>query len=154
MKSHLERMLRSMAWADQVVLKALRDCPEAQNEGIRLFGHVLAAEDIWLSRIERRQASLTVWPELDLAGCERLAGANAQGYEAMLSKLSEPKLNQVVVYRTTKGEEFSTPLVDILTHVVIHGPYHRGQIARVIGAAGGTAPSTDFITYVRIAEPR
>jgi uncharacterized damage-inducible protein DinB len=154
MKSHLERMLRSMVWADQVVLKALRDCPEAQNEGVRLFAHVLVAEEIWLSRIERRQASHAVWPQLDLVGCESLAAANAEGYAALLSRLSEADLDGKVVYRNTSGEEFSTSLVDILTHVVIHGAYHRGQIARVFGAVGTSAANTDFITFARITEPR
>ena len=154
MKTHLQRMLRSMDWADQAVLTALRGCPEAQSEGVRLFAHVLSAEEIWLSRIERRQASHAVWPELDLAACERLATANAEGYAALLGGLSEADLDRDVVYRNTKGEEFTTPLVDILTHVVIHGAYHRGQIARVFGASGATPPSTDFIIFARIAEPR
>lgn len=154
MKAHLERMVRSMVWADHVVLKALRDCPEAQSEGVRLFAHVLAAEEIWLSRIEDRQASHAVWAQLDLAGCESLAYANAEGYGAVLGGLSDADLDEKVTYRNTKGEEFSTPLVDILTHVVIHGAYHRGQIARAFGAARAAAPSTDFILYTRAAEPR
>jgi uncharacterized damage-inducible protein DinB len=154
MKAHLERMLRSMAWADQEVLRALRDCPESQSEGIRLLAHLLAAEHVWLSRIERRPASHIVWPQLDLAGCEHLAGANAEGYAAMLSGLSEADLGANIVYRNTKNEEFATPLVDILTHVVIHGAYHRGQIARAFGAAGAAAANTDFITFTRVAEPQ
>ena len=48
--------------------------------------------------------------------------------------LSEADLEEKVEYRNTKNEEFATPLVNILTHVVIHGAYHRGQIARVIGS--------------------
>ena len=58
---------------------------------------------------------------------------------SMLSRLSEADLDGMVVYRNTKGEEFASTLVDILTHVVIHGAYHRGQIARVLGAAGTSA---------------
>ena len=57
MKRYLDRMVRSMVWADHMVLTALRDCPEAPSEGVRLFAHVLAAEEIWLSRIEDRPAS-------------------------------------------------------------------------------------------------
>jgi uncharacterized damage-inducible protein DinB len=154
MKAHLERMLRSMVWADQVVLAALRDCPEAQSEGLRLFAHLLAAEEVWLSRIECRQASHAVWPQLDLAGCEHLAGANSKAYATLLGGLSEAALDGEVVYRNTRGEEFTTPLIDILTHVVIHGAYHRGQIARAFTAVGSHAANTDFITFTRVAEPR
>ena len=107
-----------------------------------------------MSRIEDRQASHAVWAQLDLAGCESLAYANAEGYGAVMGGLSDADLDEKVIYRNTKGEEFSTPIVDILTHVVMHGAYHRGQIARAFGAAGAAAPSTDFILYTRVAEPR
>ena len=33
------------------------------------------------------------------------------------------------------------------------GLYHRGQIAKAIGRSGGVAVNTDFITFVREAEP-
>ena len=51
MKARFERMLRSMAWADREILQALRDCPAAQEQGLPLLAHLLAAEHIWLSRI-------------------------------------------------------------------------------------------------------
>jgi uncharacterized damage-inducible protein DinB len=38
---------------------------------------------------------------------------------------------------------------DILTHVLLHSAYHRGQIASQTRAAGGTPAYTDFIHAVR-----
>ena len=38
-------------------------------------------------------------------------------------------------------------------HVVIHGAYHRGQIAKLIGRAGGKSLDTDFILFARDIEP-
>jgi uncharacterized damage-inducible protein DinB len=40
-------------------------------------------------------------------------------------------------------------VIDILTDVVIHGAYHRGQVARIIGRGGGQSPNTDYIAYIR-----
>ena len=37
----------------------------------------------------------------------------------------------------------------MLAHVVLHGSYHRGQIAMLLGQAGAAAPYTDDIEYVR-----
>lgn len=45
-----------------------------------------------------------------------------------------------------KGRSLS-PVLDILRHVVTHGPYHRGQNAKVIGSSGGVAVNTDFVTF-------
>src|SRR5262245_16544023 len=149
MKAHIERMLRSMAWADQKVIAAVRDNPAAQPEALPLLGHLLAAEHHWLGRIEQREPRVTIWPQLTMAECEALAGENAAGYAAMLSRLSEADLSTSVRYRNLKGLEFTTPLLDILTHVVIHGAYHRGQIAKAIGRTGVQAVNTDFIAFTR-----
>src|SRR3954453_20573888 len=88
-KAHLERMLRSMAWADREVLQALSDCPAAQEEGLPRLAHPLAAEHIWPSRITGREASHPVWPQLDLAGCQALAQENASGYLSLIERLIE-----------------------------------------------------------------
>jgi uncharacterized damage-inducible protein DinB len=44
-------------------------------------------------------------------------------------------------------------VIDILTHVVVHGAYHRGQIAKLLGRAGVAAVNTDYITFARVVEP-
>ena len=153
MKAHVERMLHSMAWADQQVLAALRACPAAQAEALPLLAHLLAAEHIWLSRLTHREASHPVWPQLTLAECANLAQENAAGYLALVGRLSASDLGAVLRYRNTKGEEFVTPVIDILTHVVIHGAYHRGQIAKALGRAGTPAVNTDYITFARSVAP-
>jgi uncharacterized damage-inducible protein DinB len=40
----------------------------------------------------------------------------------------------------------------VLTHVVLHGAYHRGQIAADLRAAGLEPPYTDFIEAARRGE--
>ena len=90
---------------------------------------------------------MPVWPTLSLAECETLAAQNASGYTEYLEKLTDSGLASRVRYRNTKGDEYTNSVLDILTHVVIHGAYHRGQIARIIGRAGGQTPNTDYIAY-------
>jgi uncharacterized damage-inducible protein DinB len=153
MKAHIERMIRSMVWADRQVCAALRDCPAAQNEGLPLLAHLFAAEHIWLARLEARQARYPVWPKLTVAGCEALANDNAAGYASFAASLGETDLGRGVQYRNTKGEEFAAPVIDILTHVVIHGGYHRGQITKALGRAGAQTVNTDYITFARSVEP-
>jgi len=142
-----------MAWADTQALAALRDCPAAQAEALGLFAHVLAAEHIWLARLQGREASRPVWPALSIPECEAVAAENAASYAAYVDTQAEPDLTTVVRYQNSKGEEFANTVLDILTHVVIHGAYHRGQIAKAIGRAGGQAVNTDYIIFVRSVEP-
>jgi uncharacterized damage-inducible protein DinB len=149
MKSHIGRMLNAMIWADIQIFAALRDFPPAQPDALPLLGHILAAEHHWLCRLEDRDARVAVFPALTIPECEALAAENAREYQAYFGKLTEADLAAVVHYRSNKGDECTSSVIDVVTHVVIHGAYHRGQIARVIGRGGGQPPNTDYMAFVR-----
>ena len=153
MKAHLTRMFRYVAWADRRALDALRATPGAQPEAVPLLAHLLAAEHVWLARLEQREPRHPVWPTLTLDECDALAAENEAGYGAFLGRVGDDQLGAVVRYRTTRGDEWETPVVDILTQVITHGSYHRGQIAKAIGRSGGTAVFTDFIIFSRDVGP-
>jgi len=67
----------------------------------------------------------------------------------MLDILSAEKLAGELVYKTTKGIEYRTPVGDILMHLVLHSAYHRGQVAAAIREAGGKPAPTDYVVYAR-----
>jgi uncharacterized damage-inducible protein DinB len=142
-----------MSWADRQTLAALRDCPAAQVEALPLLAHVLGAEHIWLSRLRSQPVAHSVWPTLTAIECEKLVDENADGYESFLTGLGDDNFAAVIRYRNTQGDEFASTVIDILTHVVVHGAYHRGQIAKVLGRAGVAAVNTDYITFTRVVEP-
>ena len=149
MKPHLERLFRFVVWADRRTLESVRATPAAQIEALRLLAHIFAAEHVWLSRLEQREPGHAVWPTLTLDECEELAAENGTGYRAYLAQLSDDQLTAMMHYRNAAGQEFATPVLDILLQVITHGGYHRGQIAKIIGRAGGTAINTDFIMFAR-----
>jgi uncharacterized damage-inducible protein DinB len=146
-------MFRYAAWADRRTLEALRASLGAQSEAVPLFAHILAAEHVWLSRLELRDPRHPVWPSLTLDQCAALAAEIESGYAAYLDRLEDAPPVEAIRYRNSQGQEFVTPALDILTQVVTHGPYHRGQIAKIIARAGGTPLNTDYITFTRETEP-
>jgi uncharacterized damage-inducible protein DinB len=152
MESHIGRMLRAMTWADAQMLGALHDDAPGKDEALPMFAHLLAAEHRWLSRLQGQEPRFSVWPTLTFSECELLAADNAAGYTDYLATLKNADLETVMRYRDSKGTEYANSVLDILTHIVIHGAYHRGQIARVIGRAGGQPMNTDYIAYVRSVE--
>jgi uncharacterized damage-inducible protein DinB len=147
MRDYYARLFRYTEWADRRVLAALRANPPAQPDALPLFAHVLAGEHVWLSRIRGVEHRIDVWPQLTPDQCEPVIAENAAGYAAVVAAAAD--FAATVHYRTLAGVEYDTPLGDILTHIITHGGYHRGQIARVIGRSGGTGANTDFITFVR-----
>jgi len=103
---------------------------------------------LWLARLEGETSELPVWPDLSLKDCgkrlgemSRLLGDVAQ---AGPERLAEP-----VSYTNSKGESWTNTVEEILTHLVIHSAYHRGQIASDVRAAGQTPAYTDYIHAVR-----
>ena len=92
---------------------------------------------------------MPVWPELPLAGfsveIKRLAGI----WRDYLSEPAAARLGQPVAYVNSKGESYTSSVEDILTHVVFHGAYHRGQIAASMRVSGFEPAYTDYIHSIR-----
>ena len=142
----LHEMFEHLSWANARVLDALRQTPE--REAVRLFAHVLAAEALWIARIEGRPSAHAVWPELALDECESLGRENARSFCALQARGAE--LDTVDVrYTNSAGYAFHNTATEILTHVALHGHYHRGQIARDLRGANIAPPYTDFIGFAR-----
>ena len=113
------------------------------------MSHILAAERLWLERLQQKPQSLPVWPKLDQQGCEAEASELGRLWKKYLGELSPAAFERIVEYRNSKGEAWSNRVEDILTHVLMHSAYHRGQIASHMRASGETPAYTDFIHAVR-----
>jgi uncharacterized damage-inducible protein DinB len=148
MSQPLERMLRYDRWANQETWRSLQN-GTAPARSVRWLGHIIGAEFLWLSRIEGKAAELAVWPELSLEECKRrLAELSNRRLEQLATESSGP-LNRRVGYTNSRGEAWTSTLEEILTHLVIHSAYHRGQIASDLRAAGAEPAYTDYIHAVR-----
>ena len=141
-------LFEHMYWADARVLAALHS-GRVTEEAIELYAHLLAAELVWLARIEGREQPVPVWPEPDLDLCGKMSRKAASGYQNLISALTSVELGREVDYANSAGEKFKTPVRDILLHVALHGAYHRGQIARIMRISGATPSPTDYIAFVR-----
>jgi uncharacterized damage-inducible protein DinB len=90
-----------------------------------------------------------VWPVLSLDECALLGRENVDGFNSIVSGLGAELLQKPITYRNSAGDQYTSTLEDILTHVALHGAYHRGQIAASL-RGGGDAPSpTDYIAFAR-----
>jgi uncharacterized damage-inducible protein DinB len=143
------RLFQHMWWADEHVLDALRRATSPPERVIERYAHLLAAELVWLDRVEGATQSVPVWPNVDLAQCARLASTARKRYETFLAGPTAGDLERIVHYANSAGQEFDTPLGDILVHVALHGAYHRGQVALMLRDAGAEPAPTDYIAFVR-----
>lgn len=145
--TRFRRELEYDGWANAAVLASLAE--PAPGPALRWLAHILASEWLWLSRLRDEPARLPVWPDLSLEQCAAELTALQGEWMRYVTTLSEEDLTDGVAYRNSRGEFWTSTVGDILTHVITHAAYHRGQIASAVRAAGGTPAYTDFIHAVR-----
>jgi len=149
LKDHFSRLATHLEWADQRVLASLRSASNAPGKAHEIYAHILGSEHVWLSRINGTAARLAVWPSLTLDDCARVAAENVAELRKLISTLAGDSLAREITYRNSAGDQFTSTLEDILTHVAIHGSYHRGQVASLIRAGGDIPSPTDYIFFTR-----
>ncbi len=143
-------MFEHLHWSNQRILETLQKM-EGENEQInRLFSHILLTEQVWLTRLKGSDSSnLPIWAEVSLEACAVMANRNNQNFKEFLSSITDPALEQIVSYRNSQGIEFKNSVRDILTHVALHGQYHRGQINQLLRANDTEPVILDYIIYRR-----
>ena len=148
----LEFLRNLFAYDKWAIDRSLGTLREPQNSRAQaMLSHILLAEKIWLTRLRGEDpTTINVFEELPLAECVRLSAELNAAYLQYIDSLTESDLSKLVSYETIKGDPFQTPIKDILTHVGIHGAYHRGQIAMLVRDGGGTAIGTDYILFTRV----
>lgn len=149
MIAYFARLLDHAQWANARVLAALEG-GDPPARAVALFAHVLTTEAIYHDRMSGLDPwPQDFWPTLSLADCAALAPANRDRYRRFLDNRSDDDLHRRVRYRNSRGVVYHTPIADMLTHLMLHGEHHRGQIAQVLRQSGGHPPMTDFIAFVR-----
>ncbi len=144
---HFRHLFAYDDWANREVLASLRQNQNAR--ALELLAHIFAAQRVWLVRLLQEKQSVVVWPGFTLEQCETQAAELAQSWRKYLAAMKPDGLVQMTSYQNTKGEPFTSRTDDILTHVIMHAAYHRGQIATHVRAAGSAPAPTDFIHAVR-----
>lgn len=112
------------------------------------FSHILHAENVWFTRLVGADSShLPIWEEVSLESCAEMVNQNNHNFTEFLSTLSNTELDQILTYKNSSGSQFQSSIRDILTHVALHGQYHRGQINQLLRAAELEPINVDYIMF-------
>lgn len=149
MIENLRKLHAHMAWADSRTLHSLVRSQGEPASARAIYAHVLGAEHVWLARLRQQTPNVAVWPDLDLAGCARLAEENAEEIGSFMGTLDAADLARQIPYTNSAGRPFRSTVADILIHLFMHGTYHRGQVALLLRSSGAVPEPTDYIAFVR-----
>jgi uncharacterized damage-inducible protein DinB len=147
--SYFLRLFAYDHWANRECLAAMNGASSASSNTLGRLAHILSAQKLWLERLRREPQSMPVWPSLTLQECAKLADEMSESWRNYLSQLSSAGFAEKIEYRNSKGEAWSSRVEDVITHVLLHSAYHRGQVALEMRSAGLEPAYTDFIHAVR-----
>src|SRR4051812_17146207 len=113
--SLIRRVFAHAAWADKLVLDALMAAGDSAPAVVwREYAHVLGADAVWLSRLERNPQPMPVWPELSRDEVIALRERVVVGYERFLRSADDASLDGAVDYINTAGQAFTNTMLEIL----------------------------------------
>ena len=157
--SHVKKLFDYHHWAADKLFDALGDVSAAELDkpwggsfktARALLRHIVGAEQLWLERFGGNSPKTMPempagWSGADYVGEWRKVKAREQVF---VKGLTQQKLDGSLSYTNMKGENHTFPLADILTHVVNHGTYHRGQLTHLLRDLGRQGVSTDYVAWL------
>ncbi|QYK67794.1 MULTISPECIES: DinB family protein [Paenibacillus] len=145
-------MMDHLYWADGRILDVLEESETKNKDLLKLVRHVAVAERIWLSRLEGKgSVQYSLWEEVEnLTAIRTIFEENAEQYRVYIEGLEESELDEMIDYANQSGVPFRTSVRDILSQVLLHGQYHRGQINRALRIESAEPAQVDYITFARL----
>jgi uncharacterized damage-inducible protein DinB len=149
MKEYFLKLYEYNAWANKRVLDCLTRQNVSDEKIMSLMGHVVAAQYLWLHRIQGLPApKVKLWGEYQLT--QLVTMADEIGGRWLEFVKSTDNFNRDLQYNNYVGDPYITNVEMIMIHLVNHSSYHRAQIAMQLRQKGFEPINTDFITYDRI----
>ena len=148
MKEHYLNLWKYNDWSNRKVLDVVASSEIKNEKVILLMSHVLSAQFIWHLRIvEKSTSAFPVWEKYKL---RELYSMNEDSTLNWLKILDEnEELSNQCTYKNSKGDTYTSSLIDIMTHVINHGTHHRAQISTLLKQEGIQPPALDYIVQSR-----
>jgi uncharacterized damage-inducible protein DinB len=116
------------------------------------LAHLYSAEWAWYQRWHGTSptAALPFDQFPDITSLRETWTAHESKMRAFLDSLPAADIDRVIEYRALSGAAGSSPIWQMVQHVVNHGSYHRGQLTTMFRQLGAEpAKSMDLIGYYR-----
>ncbi|MFS0723070.1 DinB family protein [Paenibacillus sp. 1P07SE] len=144
-------MMKHLFWANRQVVELLEKGEVQDPAALRLLRHMAVAEQVWLIRLNGGSTRhLTLWKDGVQSDIAAMMRDNERSYNQYLETLTEQKLDSIVTYTNQQGTPFETSVREIVTHVALHGQYHRGQFNRMMVSSAQKPLVFDYIAFARL----
>jgi uncharacterized damage-inducible protein DinB len=113
------------------------------------LAHLVGSEQVWVERVRRGRSLAKVPGAIEMPGLSAVEAVWGRCEQEWRAVFARDDFERLVIYKNTKGEEFTDPLWLILAHLVDHGAAYRGTLVAALRLLGRTPPTTGLIFYTR-----
>ncbi len=149
MKEYFIRFFNFTNWANKAVADYISTNEIIDEQVLLLASHLAHAQRNWYFRVIGQQNDVPLWAPLPPSSLGSKFAENGALWLSHLNDLRDTDFHAKLAYKSMAGDPYLDNLADVLTHLVNHSTYHRGQIIYLIRGLGMTPPGTDFILFAR-----
>ena len=157
----LHSLFKYKAWSNDQLFVELAKVdattqPEARHNAIRLLNHIYVVDQIFAAHLSGAVQSFTATNTTDTPTLEGLRDGVAMldaWYVDYSANLSPEQLAETVAFTFTDGDKGVMSREEILTHVSLHGAYHRGGAGRIMTQAGTPPPRDLYTRFLHQSQP-
>ncbi|OHV87229.1 DinB family protein [Mesorhizobium sp. ORS 3428] len=157
----LRSLLVYQAWANDELLEKLTGMDPRRNQkerraALRLMNHIHIVSRIFAAHLVGVSHGYTSDNTGETPEPAELRAATAEvdrWYLDYLASVSEQKLAEPAAFTFTDGDKGCMTRQEMLTHVVLHGSYHRGEVGRMLAGIAVAPPWDTSAVHLHRAEP-
>jgi len=157
----LRSLLVYQAWANDELLEKLAGLDTHRHEkerhaALRLMNHTHVVSRIFAAHLAGAAHGYASDNTEETPEPDELRAAVAAGdrwYLDHLETLGEHRLSEPLAFTFTDGDKGCMTRQEMLTHVVLHGGYHRGEVGRMLAGIAVSPPWDTYAVHLHRADP-
>ncbi|EOV9018305.1 DinB family protein [Cronobacter muytjensii] len=153
----LVTLLEYKRWADAGTLASVRAVdetahPEKRRLMQRLMNHIYVVDRIFQANLTGQAHGYTALNTPQTPSVEALETnlrESTNGYIALVGAMSEADFAKTIRFQFTDGGPGEMKAIDMFTHMLFHGTYHRGAVGWLVAECGGSAFKDVMTIFLR-----
>ena len=157
----LSTLFSYQAWANGAFFDKLETMGQAQHEAefrqaIRLMNHAYVVAEIFAAHLTGRAhayKSDNTEDTPNLAALRLRVAASDKWYLDYVRDVTAVQLAEEIAFSFTDGDKGYMSREEMITHVVLHGGYHRGEVGRILMQLSIETPWDTFAVFLHRDDP-
>ena len=161
MSSHLRTLFGYHAWANADLFGKLNELDPEQHEAelakaLRLISHYHVVSRIFAAHLTGEKHGYTADNVAETPTLDDLRSAvtgSDRWYLDYVERVPSGQLAERVAFVFTDGDKGYMSREEMLSHVILHGGYHRGEVGRILSQLSIMPPWDTLAVYLHSTEP-